>query len=122
MPRGGVGRINVEKVGESGWIVALDGEHDISTVAALQDELAAIFALGTTLLIDLTAATFIDSSILAQLILAQRRVDQNDGEHLAVVAPAGGPAARLIDLVGVGRLFAIFQTRSDAMRALTSVV
>lgn len=122
MPRGGVGRINVENVGESSWIVALDGEHDVSTVAALQDELAAIFALGTTLVVDLTGATFIDSSILAQLILAQRRVDQNDGEHLAIVAPAGGAAARLIDLVGVGRLFEVFETRSAAMCALANVL
>jgi anti-anti-sigma factor len=114
----GVGRINVDRVGPSAWIVELDGEHDLSTAASLQDELAAIFALGTTVLIDLTAVTFIDSSILAQLILAQRRVDHDDAEHLALVAPAGGAAARLVDLVGVGGLFTIFQTRSDALRAL----
>ncbi len=118
MPGDGVGRINVERVGPSSWVVALDGEHDLSTVPALQDELAAIFALGTTVLIDLAGATFIDSSVLAQLILAQRRVDEDDNEQLALVAPEGGAAARLIDLVGVGRLFTIFQTRSDALRAV----
>jgi anti-sigma B factor antagonist len=110
-----VGRIGVDKLGSSLWVVALGGEHDLASVGKLHTTLAAIFAQGTAVVIDLSATTFIDSSILGELVAAQRRADANPSEHLAIVAPQGGVAARLIALVGFGHLFKLFETRADAL-------
>jgi anti-anti-sigma factor len=118
MQDNGVGRITVEGIGPTAWIVELAGEHDLSTVGGLQDELAAIFARGTTIVIDLSSVTFMDSSVLRELIVAQRRADSDDGEDFAIVAPPGGFAARLIALAGAGSVLSVHETRAAALSAL----
>ena len=118
MTHDGVGRITVDKAGRTAWVVELAGEHDLSTVGGLKDELAAIFAQGTTIVIDLSSVTFMDSSVLRELIVAQRRADSDDGEDLAIVAPAGRFAARLIALAGAGSVFSVHETRAAALTAL----
>lgn len=114
----GVGRIVVDRAGPALWIVELTGEHDISTVGGIQDELAAIFAQGTTIVVDLSAVTFMDSSVLRELILAHGRAEANDDERMALVAPATGFAARLIGMVNVGDTFELYETRAEALRAV----
>lgn len=113
-----VGRIVVDKLGWSLWVVELEGEHDLSNVGGFQALLAGIFAQGTTVVVDLSGVTFLDSSVLRELIRAQQRVDANPGEELAIVAPRDGVAARLIDLVDAGRMFSMFETRAEALQSI----
>ena len=72
------------------------------------------------MVIDLSAVTFIDSSILGELARAKRRVDLEPGEQLAVIAPADGFAARLFDQLGFEVLPSVFDMRADALRSLES--
>ena len=72
-----VGRIVVDKLGSSLWVVELGGEHDLATVGKLHTTLETIFAQGTTVVLDLSSTTFIDSSILGELVSAQQRADAN---------------------------------------------
>ena len=113
-----VGRIVVDKLGWSLWVVELEGEHDLSNVARFQALLAGIFAQGTTVVVDLSRVTFLDSSVLRELILAQQRVDGDPSEELAIVAPRDGVAARLIDVVDAGRMFSMFETRAEALQSI----
>jgi hypothetical protein len=62
--------------------------------------------------------TFIDSTILAEVIRAQQQVDANSGEELAIVAPRGGFAARLFDLVGLRSRCAMFDSQADALASV----
>jgi anti-anti-sigma factor len=117
MPLGEPGTISVDRAGRERWIVEMHGEHDVSTVGELHARLEAIFARGTSVVIDLSAATFIDSAILHELVSAQRRVDRDDGEELAVVAPPEGFAARVVAQVGLDAMVAVFETLSDALRS-----
>jgi anti-anti-sigma factor len=52
------------------WLVTMKGEHDLSNADELGDRLAAIFATGTSLVVDLRETQFIDSSILLVLLEA----------------------------------------------------
>lgn len=113
-----LGSVAVDRIGPSVWVVELRGEHDLSTVESLHTELEAIFAQGTTLVIDLSDATFVDSAVLNELVKAQRRVDVNENERLAVVAPRDGFPARVLELVSLGGLLSIFETRGEALRVL----
>ena len=113
-----LGSVAVDRVGPSSWVVELRGEHDLSTVEGLRTGLEAIFAQGTTVVIDLSEATFVDSAVLNELITAQRRVDADENERLAVVAPRDGFPARVLDLVNLDRLLSIFETRAEALRRL----
>lgn len=108
-------RINTEQTDGKLWVVMLEGEHDLSTAPDLRRECDRIFAMGTCLVVDLSAATFIDSSILGDLVVSHRRADSEEREGFAVVAPPGSPADRLIRLAGAGEMLAVFKSRADAV-------
>ena len=112
------GIVTVDRVGPSSWIVALQGEHDLTNSDRLRAELATIFAQGTAVILDLSAATFIDSSIVKELIAAQERVDGVSTEQLAVVAPKDGFPRRVLDLLQTYRVLHICEDRHDALRLL----
>ena len=114
-----IGRIVLEKLGSSLWVVALCGEHDLSTAPKVHATIEGILAQGTTVVLDLSSTTFIDSSILGELIFAQQYADANRNERLAIVAPQHGAPARLIALVDAGRLFNLFETFADALHWTT---
>jgi anti-anti-sigma regulatory factor len=91
-------------------------------VDALHAELAGIFASGTTLVVDLSDATFIDSSILGELFRSKQAADAKEGEELALVAPAGGVAARLFALVDMRSVCQVFESRAKALERVGIVV
>ena len=112
------GIVTVDRVGPSSWIVTLQGEHDMTNSDRLRAELGTIFAQGTAVVVDLSAAAFIDSSTVRELIAAQQRVDEVPTEQLAIVAPKHGFARRVLDLLHADRVLRIFESREEALRAL----
>src|SRR3954470_6864534 len=96
------------------WLVSLEGEHDLSTAQALRDKLQAIFRTGTTVVIDLTAATFIDSSTLGVLIKADRYAQEPDCEQVGIVIAEDTPPGRLFGLVGAHRVLTTFTSADEA--------
>src|SRR6476619_5775434 len=66
------GEIVISALPGDRWLVTLKGEHDLSTADELGDRLAAIFATGTSLVVDLRETQVIDSSILLVLLEADR--------------------------------------------------
>lgn len=113
------GTVTVDHVDPSTWIVALHGEHDLTTTDGVRAELDAIFAQGTTVVVDFSDSTFIDSAFVRALMDAQHRVDQTPTEQLAVVAPPGGFPRRVLDLLDVGRVVDLFESRDAALRSFT---
>jgi anti-sigma B factor antagonist len=106
--------IVTEELENDCWVVSLVGEHDLSTRDKLDSVLADVLATGATVIVDLSAATFIDSSTLAVLIHAFQQADP--AEHFAVVAPAGSLVARLFALTGMDQLpLRRYETRSAAL-------
>jgi anti-anti-sigma factor len=84
-------------------VASVTGELDVSGASGLGDELAeAVPTSADGLVVDFTDLEFIDSSGIAMLFglarhLASRR------QQLRVVAPAGEPVARVLDLVDFER-------------------
>ena len=111
------GIVAVDRVGPSTWVVALQGEHDTTNSRRLREELATIFAQGTAVIVDLSAATFIDSSTVRELVAAQERVEEVPTEQLVVVAPKPGFARRVLDLLQAEHVLPIFETRDNALRS-----
>ncbi|MGD2059956.1 MAG: STAS domain-containing protein [Acidimicrobiia bacterium] len=85
----------------NGWLViAVQGEVDLATVDDLRGAIdQAVGGGSSSVAIDLTDATFMDSTGLKALVMAHRQFDE-DGKSFAIVV-AGGPVSRLIDLSGV---------------------
>ena len=82
-------QVILEQRGSSLWRISLLGEHDLSTLPQLQNALDDVFSKGTTIVIDLSDTTFIDSSVIRTLIQAQARANATAGEELVLVAPPG---------------------------------
>jgi anti-sigma B factor antagonist len=101
-------------------VTVLTGELDLHASRSLGERLSAHVGAGVgggDLILDLTTVSFIDSSALGALVLAEQRLGRQ-GRGLAVVAPKGSPAAELIALThGVGRL-SLHPTHEAARAAL----
>ena len=113
-----LGELIVNKSPEA-WILVLRGEHDLSTSDTLVAELDAVFAHGTRVVVDLGETTFVDSTILNALFHGYRRSQEKLEDALVVVAPPGSMARRILDLVGFGDVLPIYDSRNEALTAMS---
>jgi anti-anti-sigma factor len=100
------------------WLLRLRGEHDLVNAGDLQAQIEAVLARGSKVLVDLSEATFIDSTVLNVLVRAARIADANPAHSLAVCAPAGRDPRRVLDLVALDQVVSVFDDRDAAFRAL----
>jgi anti-anti-sigma factor len=106
------GTIDLER--DSGvWVVTLHGEHDLSTASQLRNALARSFSGGSAVIVDLSQAEFIDSTIVHVLVRVQR-----ERYPVALVAPPGGVPRRLLDLVRLPEAISTFHTRAETLEHL----
>ncbi|HET8949359.1 MAG TPA: STAS domain-containing protein [Solirubrobacteraceae bacterium] len=96
-------------------VVELSGELDIAATSGLRthvDEAAA----GRALVLDLAGATFLDSSMLKELLRANAELDRYDTRLvLAGIAPA---VRRVLELTRTTGLFTIADDRTAALALL----
>ena len=104
-------RVNVRRV-TGAAVIELVGEHDLSTVASLDDALGRIRPEEARV-VDLSAATFIDSSILTTLVGAASR--DGGGAATVMVAPPGSAAARLFQLTRAAAAMSVFESADAAL-------
>jgi anti-anti-sigma factor len=107
------GSVQTERLGESLWLLNLVGEHDLATLGEVDDAFARIEATGTTVILDLLDATFIDSTVIGRITASHAR-----GEKLLLVVPKDGMVRRLLDLVGLTSRIPVFETRGETFRAI----
>jgi anti-anti-sigma factor len=102
-------------------VVRLSGEHDLSTVQALDEALTGAFSEDSNrVMLDLSTAEFIDSSVIGRLIRWSNEAQVSEREALAIVA--GSPSstvARTLALVRIVDRLPVFETADDARTALT---
>jgi anti-sigma B factor antagonist len=98
-------RVTVETL-EDARLVRADGEIEASTVAAVRRELDAARDEGTTVLLDLSGVTFMDSTGLTLLLDATRDSAVSDWAFF-VVRPSE-PVLRLIALSRTGDRLTVF--------------
>jgi anti-anti-sigma factor len=108
-----LGKATTEQLGPALWVLHLTGEHDLSTAPGVSRALKQIEQSGTTVVVDLTNASFIDSSVVGALVKQQQR-----GENLLLVAPKHGAIRRSLDLLGITTRFKTFDTRAAALEAV----
>jgi anti-sigma B factor antagonist len=116
----GNGRIEATAA-ETGWsVIAMSGEHDLSTAPELR---ARLHDLGDAnpLIIDLDQTTFVDSSILGVLVGGLRRARERNAPFGLVLGAEAHPAIRRIfELTGLHEVFPIFASRAEAQAALSA--
>jgi anti-sigma B factor antagonist len=97
-------------------LLEVEGELDIATaprmIAALNE---AFVELSTPLVVDLSSVEFMDSTGLALLMNAHRRVRRR-GQGFAIVCP-GGPISRVFEIADMVESLHVCPDRASARRA-----
>jgi anti-sigma B factor antagonist len=94
--------------------VVVLGEADIYTAPELKEALTAAIERGaTSVLVDLSGATFIDSTTLGVLMGAVRRLRPGGGE--VAIACADPNICRIFEITLLDRVFRIFPTPGEGL-------
>ena len=89
------GRVTTQHLDHDVWLVTAVGEHDLAVSPSIGDTLDDLERrVGTNIVVDLTPAEFIDSTVIAALARHSHRHDR-----LIVVVPPHSFARHLFDLV-----------------------
>jgi anti-sigma B factor antagonist len=100
----------------SGCVVTVSGDADLYAAANVERELVRLVDEGKqSIVVDLTDATFIDSSILRALVDGHRAAGATVGGGLAVVAAPASVPAQLFDLVRASEMLSIFPSCDAAL-------
>lgn len=102
------------------FLVTLRGEIDAFTAPSLRDDLHKLVDErgAETVVIDLSAVTFLDSSALGALVGVLRRLRERDGRLLIV--PPDNAAARIFELTGLDAVLDLRETRDEAISAASA--
>jgi anti-anti-sigma factor len=102
-------------------VVVVEGEHDIYTAPTLRDRLDEALARGGGVVVDLTAATFVDSSVLGALLDARRRaLDAQQGYVVCVGQDVEPGVQRILDITGLIPVLPVIGGRDEAIEAARS--
>ncbi len=94
-------------------LVSVEGELDLFTAPSLKRTLVDALQTGSTrFIVDLSQATFIDSTTLGVLVGITRRLD--DGARLAIVCTRPN-VRKIFEFSGLDGTFAVFPTLDEAL-------
>ena len=105
----------VEAPREGCRLVAASGEIDAHTAPSLRERIQAVLAEGgiEQLVLDLSGATFLDSSALGVLIGASKRMGELGG-RLDIVLPATH-LRRIFEITALDRVLSLHESRQSAL-------
>jgi anti-sigma B factor antagonist len=100
-------------------LLRLEGEYDVANVAELRDALGVVAASGRPIVVVLTMASFIDSTILGVLLGALRRAKEERRGFVFALEPdaSSGAIDRLLEMSGLLRIFPVYSSIDEATTA-----
>jgi anti-sigma B factor antagonist len=108
------GELALERNDSGLAVLTTSGEHDLSTAPNLRRRIDGLLDERTAIVIDLSPATFIDSSILGVILDGRRRADEA-GIGFAVVHANGADAVdRVLDVTGLRAELPVHARREEA--------
>jgi anti-sigma B factor antagonist len=112
--------LSIEKLdGGADYVVSLGGEVDLYTAPELKQELHRLVGEGAKrLVVDMSDTTFIDSTTLGVLLSVVKCV-RPDGGAIVLVCPDRN-VQRIFEITLLDRVFAIVDTRDEALAELAS--
>jgi anti-sigma B factor antagonist len=115
-----IGEIDLERTDSGIAILSISGEHDLNTAPQLRQRLEEQMDAGTGVVVDLTKASFVDSSILGVILEGARR-SADSGIGFAVAQANGAQAvSRVLEVTGLRAELPVHASREDALQAATT--
>lgn len=111
-------RVEYETPSDGVGVVTLEGEIDIYSAPQFKEVLVnGIEGGARRVIVDLTGVTFIDSTALGVLVSGAKRVRPHNGSLDIVCTDEN--IIRIFEITGLDRIFGIYPTRDEAMKAAT---
>ena len=108
--------IDEERLGSATVVLAINGEADMRVAGELKDRLGEVVDDGpSAVVVDLTGATFVDSTALGVLLGAMKR-QRARGGRFRVVAPRT-EIRRIFEMTLLDRVFELDLSRREALAA-----
>jgi anti-sigma B factor antagonist len=108
------GELALERNDSGLAVLTISGEHDLSTAPTVRRRIDNLLDEGATTVVDLSPATFIDSSILGVILDGRRRADAA-GIGFAVVHANGADAVdRVLEVTGLRAELPVHARREEA--------
>ena len=99
-------------------VVVVEGEHDIYTAPTLRERLEEALGRGGGIVVDLTAATFVDSAVRGALLDARRRALEADQGFVVCVGETVEPGVhRILDITGLVPVLPVLRGRQESIEA-----
>jgi anti-sigma B factor antagonist len=107
--------VELDQVGGGICVLSVEGELDLYTEPVMQRALAAALeGSPTSVVVDLTRCSLIDSTGLGALLKANKRLNERSGVHMVVACP--DPSIRKVfEITALHRIFALHETRAAAL-------
>jgi anti-sigma B factor antagonist len=111
----GPGEIAVDRADGGVAVITFSGEHDLSTAPELRERLARAIEAGQPIVVDLSGAAFIDSSIIGAVLDARREAHER-GLGFAVALSGGAqPVERVLEVTNLTAMLPVHPSREAAV-------
>ncbi len=96
-------------------VVRVTGEIDVASAPELENALGIVPAESGTVVVDLSAVTFMDSTGLGVLVAAWNRYNSQEPVGRLALVVSTPEVERLLEVTGLAEVFGTFPTLGDAL-------
>ena len=112
-------KISDEEIDDQTHVISLGGEIDLYTAPEFKERMVELIEAGKkNIVVDLSEATFIDSTTLGVLVGGVKRLRPSGG-GLALVCTDQN-ISKIFEITGLDRVFSIQDSRENALAAFSS--
>jgi anti-sigma B factor antagonist len=112
------GEISVERTDAGLTVLTISGEHDLSTAPDLKRRLNEAISDGNPIVVDLSPAAFVDSSILGAILDARRRADEASLGFAVAQSDGSAAVGRVLEVTGLRSELPVHGARDEAAAAI----
>ena len=114
------GELALERTDAGVAVLTISGEHDLSTAPLLRRRLDGLLDQGTPTVVDLSPATFVDSSILGAILDGRRRAAKAAIGFAVVHADGADAVDRVLEVTGLRAELPVHTNREEAFSEVSS--
>lgn len=109
------GELALERTDAGLAVLTISGEHDLSTAPNLRLRLDGLLDESTPTVVDLSPATFVDSSILGVILDGRRRAAEADIGFAVVHSNGADAVDRVLEVTGLRAELPVHSRRDEAV-------
>lgn len=110
-------RLEEQEIDSETHVIELVGEVDLYTAPEFKERMVKLIEGGKkNLIVDLTGATFVDSTTLGVLVGGVKRLRPHGGTLTLVCSDEN--ISKIFDITGLDRVFTIHRTRDEALASV----